>query len=141
MENKLVAYYKVGCKYDSVLDSLEVQRKRITEWCEEFGFNVVDEFIDTEQSERNERTKAFDYSDKRKLKVVVASACRLSDTPLELLEMKEDKNGEDRFISVEFGELSNLDKNHIVKPQVDFMMTTIIGLREKYISDCIKFVK
>lgn len=73
MENKLVAYYKVGCKYDSVLDSLEVQRKRITEWCEEFGFSVVDEFIDTEHSERKERTKAFDYSDKRNLKVVVAS--------------------------------------------------------------------
>lgn len=55
--------------------------------------------------------------------------------------MKEDSKGEDRFISVEFGELSNLDKNHIVKPQVEFMMTTIMGLREKYIGDCNKFVK
>lgn len=140
MENKLIAYYKVGNKYDTVLDSLGIQRNRINEWCKAHGFVVSEEFIDTDISGRSERDKAFKCSDKNKFKVVVASVCRLEDVPLEMLKLKENKKGDDRFISVEFGELSNIDKYHNAKAHVDFMMTNIIGLREKYLSDCNKFV-
>lgn len=92
LNKKLVAYYKIGHKYDTPLDSLEVQKKRVKYWVDKFGCDIMAEFTDTEDSLRYSRDDAFWYATENDCCVIVSGLSRIADTPLEYLGLRNDKS-------------------------------------------------
>lgn len=45
LTNKLIAYYRINGKYDTQLDSLDVQKRRVAAWVERNNYKVVEEVI------------------------------------------------------------------------------------------------
>lgn len=138
MENKnLIAYYRIFGLYDTVLDEEDVQRRRVSHWCHKYGFEVKSEFVDI--SSRDNLKEAFLQACEEGSCVIVASICRLADTPKEYLSLRNNKNAS--FVSAEFDDMCFINKPvGELAAHMDLITTLLMGTREKYLEDCRKFV-
>lgn len=87
MTNKLIAYYRVDGKYDTPLDALEVQRRRVSAWAEKNEYEIVEEV--------NSYGDTYDmmgiFSDAYRMcgHVIVASGCRVAGEAVDFYSLYE----------------------------------------------------
>lgn len=84
---KLFAYYHTGRKYDTALDSLDVQQRRVKDWADRNKYEVVEEVHEHD---------AFDYLEdlfnsayRAGGNVIVASASRIADNTMDFMNFYE----------------------------------------------------
>lgn len=136
--NKLVAYIRCG-KFDTPLDAASIQSARITAWAKEYDYEVVDTLYEVEIGEVLETS--FKKAKELGGNVIVASANRVANCPLDYLALVEGTKS--NLISAEtIGNCVkfNSEKDEPMASSMGMVLTMELGFREKYLSECSKWV-
>lgn len=130
--NKLVAYY-IEKKWDTPLDSIEIQKARVKEWAEKAGCEIFAEIIDHTGLELE---NAFRLSTEENGSVICAEQTRVADKALTYFKLIEDKDNPIIFSDVDDYTVDWLSTNIYNGLMYGMMMTVY----EKYIRSCEKYL-
>jgi len=136
--NKLVAYIRCD-RFDTPLDAASIQSARIDAWAEEYGYEVVENLYEVNIGEALD--SAFKKATELGGNVIVASANRAANCPLEYLALVEGTKS--NLISAEtIGNCVkfNAEKDEPMASSMGMVLTMELGFREKYLSECAKWV-
>lgn len=77
LNKKLIAYYRTGGKYDTPLDTLDVQKRRVAAWVKKNGYEIVDT-VHEKGDGNNQLPALLEVAYFMKGHVIVASGCRIA---------------------------------------------------------------
>lgn len=138
INNDLIAYYRVG-EHDTALDSLHIQKIRVEDFANKYGFVIKNTWVEDEHpcksiEEKTVLEKAFQEAEKVGGQVISASLCRMFSSADEYLHCKN--SVDKRFIVAETKGLDpKLDRNQ-TKVMTNMLFTMQMSVYEKYLSDC-----
>ena len=130
--NKLVAYYIVK-KWDTPIDSLEIQKARVKLWAEKAGCEIVDEVVD---STGFELEKAFQLSSVVSGSIICAEQTRVAGNALAYFTLIEDEDNPIVFADVDDYTVHWLTTNIYN----GLMYGTLMCAYEKYVRTCEKYL-
>lgn len=132
--NKVVAYY-IEKKYDTLLDSIEIQKKRVQGWAEKAGCDIVYEVID--KGDGKGLSRAFEIAAAEGGSVLCSDITRVITKAVEYFERIEDKQNLIVFAEMEIYKV-NWQEDNVYN---GFIYGTKAACYENYLGHCEKWLK
>lgn len=129
INNQVVAYY-IEKKWDTQLDTLEIQRKRVEAWVAKAGCEIIFEVVD--QNGGKDLARAFEVAAEEEGSVIVADVTRAGDTALDYFNSIESEDNPIIFTDMEIYKPVWKEYNNFVGLIFGTKMTSY----ENYISHC-----
>lgn len=129
INNQLVAYY-IEKKWDTQLDTLQIQRKRVEAWATKAGCEIIFEVVD--QNGGKDLARAFEVAAEEEGSVILADVTRVGDTALDYFNSIESEDNPIIFTDMELYKPVWKEANNFIGLIFGTKMTSY----ENYIGNC-----